>query len=198
MDKDNSKIRLFTGIPLDDRSRIRVADIASGLSEHLSGARWVDPVNYHVTLKFLGSCETAIIENAKPVIQGLSEFLPFTLEIGEVGAFPSVGSARIIWVGSHDVEGKAEKAYRVLDKGFAHCGIDRDKRKYHPHITIGRSRNKPVKITPDMLIPHQDKSILVVDRIVLYESSLMPKGAEYRIIEEIGPGAAKWPEQPGG
>ena len=61
--------RLFTGLEIP-------AEIAAELSQHrggLPGARWVDPANYHITLRFIGDIDQA---TARDLTLLLSESRP--------------------------------------------------------------------------------------------------------------------------
>src|SRR5476651_1757266 len=46
-------IRLFVGIALPPELRLRLSLLCSGVP----GARWVDPGNFHVTLRFIGEVD---------------------------------------------------------------------------------------------------------------------------------------------
>ena len=48
-------LRLFVGIPLPPEHRLKLSTICIGLH----GATWVDPGNYHVTLRFIGEIDEA-------------------------------------------------------------------------------------------------------------------------------------------
>ena len=43
-------LRLFSGIEIPDDIRIALAD----LRQPLPGARWIEPENFHITLRFAG------------------------------------------------------------------------------------------------------------------------------------------------
>ena len=54
-------MRLFVGIPFPDDVRDRLG----GLSGGLPGARWVDPGNLHISLRFIGEVPGGDIEEAE-------------------------------------------------------------------------------------------------------------------------------------
>src|SRR5258708_20550380 len=74
--------RLFTGLEIP----AEIGQTLSGLRGGLPGARWIDPENYHVTLRFIGDIDGAsaneiasmlVRVNRKPfevTVQGLSSF----------------------------------------------------------------------------------------------------------------------------
>jgi len=174
------------GLFLTGDVREFVSAIAAGLEREVAGVRWVPPDNLHVTLKFLGSCDTSQVERLVEVMGAAAGHLPLTLGIGHVGAFPSLASARVVWVGAHDLEGRVQKVYNVLDRGVARCGIPREKRPYRAHITIGRARKKPACIEPSLADGFDSEMKLEVGDIVLFESVLKSSGAEYKVLERVG------------
>ena len=58
--------RLFTGLEIPAEIRLRLAGYRGGLP----GARWVDPENYHMTLRFIGDIDDAM---AQDVVAALGE-----------------------------------------------------------------------------------------------------------------------------
>ncbi len=179
--------RLFTGISLTPEVRRFVAGISERLSTTIADVRWVPAENLHVTLKFLGACDhdqaSAIVE----AMHNAAKHLPVRLEVGGVGAFPSQRSARVLWVGAADLEDRIVKIYNVLDKGAEKCGFQRENRRYTPHVTIGRSRKKAVSLPADMQGGFIEELTMRASEIVLFESVLKSTGAEYKIVESVGP-----------
>ena len=49
-------LRLFVGIALPPQLKLRLSLLASGVP----GARWVDPGNYHLTLRFIGEVDEGV------------------------------------------------------------------------------------------------------------------------------------------
>ena len=179
--------RLFTGITLTPEIRRFVAGISEQLSTTIADVSWVPPENLHVTLKFLGGCDhdqaSAIVE----AMHNAAEHLPVRLQVGGVGAFPSQRSARVLWVGATDLEECIVKVYNVLDKGAEKCGFQRENRRYTPHVTIGRSRKKAVRLAPGLEESFTEKLTMKASEIVLFESVLKSTGVEYKIVESVGP-----------
>jgi 2'-5' RNA ligase len=170
--------RLFTAIPLSRDVRAHVASIALELSQGVEEVRWVPPENLHVTLRFLDMVGW---------MQKASAHLPFELDIGGVGGFPSQGSARVIWVGAIDETGAAGSVYDIIDKGAGKCGLGRESRRYRPHITVGRPRRHPVKISRDTAELFAGRFLkLEVNDIVLLKSVLKSTGAEYTEMQRVG------------
>lgn len=180
--------RIFTAVPLSDEARLHVAQLAGEAARAVEGVRWIPEANYHVTLRFIGACPVEKIEDLGSWIRKAARHLPVTLRIGGIGGFPSEGSARVIWVGAEDRVGTMRKVYNVLDKGADRCGFGRENRSYRPHVTVGRARKKPVRLTAD-LVEHANATppvLMEATEIVLYRSLLSREGAEYEVIDTSG------------
>lgn len=74
--------RLFTGLELPPDIAARLTELRGGLP----GARWIEPENYHVTLRFIGDIDN---RTADEVAEQLSEVqrAPFSLRFSGLGAF---------------------------------------------------------------------------------------------------------------
>jgi len=179
--------RLFTGISLTPEVRRFVAGLTERLSTTIADVGWVSPGNLHVTLKFLGACDNDQASRIVEIMHNAAEYLPLRLQVGGVGAFPSQRSARVLWVGTSDLEDRIVKVYNVLDKGAEKCGFQRENRRYTPHVTIGRSRKKAVRLAPGLEENFTEKLTMKASEIVLFESVLKSTGVEYKIVESVGP-----------
>lgn len=179
--------RLFTGLALSDEASEYTLDVIEALSAVVDGVRWVPRGNLHVTLKFLGNCEWSMVDTIAGSMREAASFLPLELTIGGVGGFPSEGSARVLWVGAEDVEGKLQKVYNILDRTARSCGFTRERRGYRPHVTIGRARKGTASIPEDLTPALERRLRMEVRDIILYGSVLKSTGAEYSILKRIGP-----------
>jgi 2'-5' RNA ligase len=84
--------------------------------------------DFHLTLRFLGE-----VQDPDPIIEKLKQvsFTPFKAEIGGIGAFPSLRSPKVIYVGAHapQFSGLVQRIDNAL-------GID--KKRFSAHITLAR------------------------------------------------------------
>ena len=63
-------LRLFVGIGFPPELKLRLSSLCSGVD----GARWVDPGNFHLTLRFIG-------ETAEDVAADIDEALASTTQM---------------------------------------------------------------------------------------------------------------------
>lgn len=187
-DVRRSPLRLFTGIALSEEVRGCVARIADRLGDEIEGVRWVPRENLHVTLKFLGDCDPGSVDGILEAMRPAREHLPLCLDVGGVSAFPSQPSARIIWVGADDRSGAAAALFTDLEGALRRLGFEKEKRRYRPHVTIGRARRSAIRLPEGIGDRFAEMLPLEVHDIVLYRSSLSSSGATYEIMGRAGPG----------
>lgn len=181
------RVRLFAGIELTRDVREYARGVTDRLSEGVGEVRWVPARNMHVTLKFFGLCEPGLIPRLAGVMMEASALLPLELNVGGTGGFPSQGSARVIWVRALDTSGRLSEVHGVIERGARRLGVEKERRAYSPHITIGRARKRPVRIPDDILDEETGPLVLDVSELVLFESVLKSTGAEYQVLRRVSP-----------
>ncbi|HEX7561158.1 MAG TPA: 2'-5' RNA ligase family protein, partial [Candidatus Humimicrobiaceae bacterium] len=77
--------------------------------------------------------------------------------------------------------------FKALENNLAKIQINKDERKFIPHITIARIRGKLNIGTADLIkkISLGYKGSIICSKITLFESRLKPAGADYIILEEF-------------
>lgn len=145
----------------------------------LAGARWVHPLDLHLTLAFLGprpSDEAPAILAAGAA--ALAALPPLDLTVTGLGAFPGLRAARVLWLGI-----QAGPALGVLVERLAPAmapfGLTRGG-PYRPHATLARLRS-PVAL-PDL--PPPEPFTARVDRARLLTGGPGP-GPRYRDLGEV-------------
>ena len=142
--------------------------------------RWTRPDTLHLTLHFFGEISEESLDKAGACMVSIeSLFSPFSLLFTGLGAFPSPDRARVFWLGvQSDI---LARLYRELIGRLAACGFEIEQRPFQPHITLGRSRGAPQQA--GHILSEEKETIageMTVDRLVLYESELLPGGAVHR------------------
>jgi 2'-5' RNA ligase len=103
----------------------------------IPGARWVDPGNFHLTLRFIGEVDEGVAADIDEALVRLRA-RRFTLQLAGTGVFGG-GKPRALWVG---VERHPELvALRDrIEKALIRIGLEPDQRKFAPHVTLARLR----------------------------------------------------------
>jgi 2'-5' RNA ligase len=141
-------VRLFIAINFDDETIARLISLRDELRSHGECGNFTATENLHLTLAFLGECDakqTADIKNA----MNEAAFEPFPISIERVGRFKRDGGD-IWWAGAQASKPLIGFQSDLTDKLIG-AGFLLDKRKYSPHITLGRevvTKAEPWQITP--------------------------------------------------
>lgn len=149
------------------------ADVTARLDSAFDGLRPVPPGAWHLTLRFLGDVDDAdaVQAAAKDAVAGHA-VMPCRVE--GVGGFPSDRKARVVWAG---VEAQGLAALeRDLREATADLGQPPGKRPFHPHVTLARAK-RPVDLTGVDDLRSVRFAQGVLDRVVLWRSTLTPEGA---------------------
>ncbi len=170
--------RLFIGLEIPDDVRQTLSLLRGGLP----GARWIDPENYHLTLRFIGDIESGLAHeivsmlgrvNRRPFearLDGLSSFggrKPRAI-VASVAALPSL------------LELQAE-----LERLMQRVGLEPEGRKYTPHVTLARLRDSSSRQVADYLSTRGlfRSAAFRVERFILYSSRASVGGGPY-VIED--------------
>ncbi len=178
------EIRSFVAIELDGAARSFLAAIIGELRPIPSEVKWVRPEGIHLTLKFLGNVKTAALPEIEHALEhALCAQKVFEIGISSVGAFPSLSRPRVFWAGVVDRTGVLVLLAAAVEDALEPLGFSREKRPYHPHLTIGRvqSAGRPSAELTTAVATRRDlkgPSFLARDA-VLFQSILKPSGAQY-------------------
>ncbi|MEE8392721.1 MAG: RNA 2',3'-cyclic phosphodiesterase [Rhodospirillales bacterium] len=171
-------MRLFVGVPLPQSVR----DKLSGLNAGLAGARWVDGENLHITLGFIGNVDN---QQALDIDDALSDirFQSFELGLAGLGCFESRRKVRALWAGVGESE-PLKRLKAKVDKALDGLGIDFERRKFKPHVTMARFRNVPAKKIVPYLETHNGftSASFPVNHFTLFRSHLSHSGARYEAL----------------
>ncbi|MFH0811769.1 MAG: RNA 2',3'-cyclic phosphodiesterase [Pseudomonadota bacterium] len=182
-------IRSFVAIPLEAEIVSRIEKIYKELKMLPADVKWVQPKSIHLTLKFLGSIEEEAIEGiAQAIQQGMKGFAPWTVAVNNVGAFPSLRNPRVVWIGIEDKGGQLITLQNRIEQAMSKLGFEPEKRKFSPHLTLGRVRSpRGKKELIQYLIDERERTFgdLKIDRVILFKSELRPSGAVYTALREF-------------
>jgi len=126
--------RLFTGLEIPPD----VGQALSSLRGGLPGARWIDPENYHLTLRFIGDVDDRIAQDVASML-GRVRRGAFELHFDGVTSFggrkPRAVIAAVPPVQALlDVQAEQERLMQRI-------GLAPEGRKYTPHVTLARLRD---------------------------------------------------------
>lgn len=173
-----TKVRSFVALPLPEATLRTIGKLQQELATALPGVRWVKPETIHLTLAFLGDIAEDSLEKLGRSMLSIGHLhSPVTATFSGVGAFPSRGRPRVVWLGL-DGGDTLSRLHEALNTELEFLQLPIDKRPFVPHLTLGRSR-KPIPGAGRILESFSDRNCgsAQLDRLVLYESRLGPQGA---------------------
>jgi RNA 2',3'-cyclic 3'-phosphodiesterase len=127
--------RLFTGIEIP-------ADIGLQLSAYrggLPGARWIDPENYHITLRFIGDIDERTAGEIFSILGDGRRRDPIAVTIDGLDTFGG-GRPRAVFARAastseiNDLQSEQERLVRRI-------GLPPERRRFTPHVTLARLRD---------------------------------------------------------
>ena len=136
-----SSMRLFIAVNFSVEVRTRLIALRDKLRANAGRGSFTAPENLHLTLQFLGECDAGQIAAAKAAMAEV-RFAPFDLSIDHVGCFKREDGD--IWWAAIAENGELLKLQCALADRLRLKGFVLEKRRYSPHITLGR------RVTTDM------------------------------------------------
>ena len=128
-------MRLFIAINFNGSTRSELVALRDILKLSSTKGRFTLDENLHLTLIFLGDCDSGQKDTAIAVMESVS-FEPFFIELDRIGRFKRNGSD-LWWAGVKESKQLLQLQQDLADK-LRHAGFSAEKRKYSPHITLGR------------------------------------------------------------
>jgi 2'-5' RNA ligase len=176
--------RIFTGLEIPQ-------SVADGLAMYrggLPGARWIDPENYHLTLRFIGDVDDGTTREVASLL-GRVRRTPFELRFDALSSFGGRRPRAVIATLAQTpalMELHAEHE-RLMQR----VGLEPEGRKYTPHVTLARLRDCSSRQVADYLATRALIAPLpfAVSRFVLFSSRSSVGGGPY-VVEAAYPLAA--------
>jgi len=181
-----SGARLFIAAEIPAELKRVYTSLREELRRVLPEGRWARAEGIHLTFKFLGTTpEDRIAPLAEAIGPIAAVAPPFTLVTSSPGVFGSRSRPRVLWLG---LEGDVEAAVRLSEKvetAVAPLGFEREQRPFRPHLTLARfDTARPVKLAPatvETIHRAMGGAEIRVSSLAVFESTLKPGGAEYRL-----------------
>lgn len=181
--------RIFVAVDISDEARRMAAAYIETLRNEFRQIRvgWDKPEKLHLTLKFLGETSENQLAELRKIIKTISrEISNFKLQIAETGVFPNARSARVLWIDVKDEAGNLAKINDLLEAECEKIGFAKEKRKFVPHLTVGRVRDseKAGELAKKHLENKFEPAEFEISEIVIYESKLLPTGSVYSVVSK--------------
>jgi 2'-5' RNA ligase len=176
--------RLFTGLEVPKE----IGQSLSMLRGGLPGARWIDPENYHITLRFIGDIDDRLAHDIAQLLDGVKR-RPFDVRFEELAAFGGRKPRAVI--AAVDPVSPLVELQAELERLMQRVGLEPEGRKYTPHVTLARLRDASSRDVADYLSTRGPLfgSSFRASRFVLFSARASTGGGPY-VIEADYPLAA--------
>ena len=182
-------MRAFIAVDLAPEIKTVLSDLLRKLKRIAPPAiHWAREESMHVTLKFLGEIDENQAAGISRVIATIAGETPaFSLTVRGAGTFPpSPRPPRVLWVGLEECP-PLLALQANLEAALEARGFPREKRPFHPHLTLGRIK-APGGLGAVLEAVRKNETSLwgemTAGELVLFRSLLRPSGAEYTPLEK--------------
>lgn len=174
-------MRLFAGIPVGGEIGTALAAFLRQWRAEPWPVRWVRDDGLHLTVKFYGEVAPEPAAALSAALEQATRGTPILpLQLGGIGAFPSLARAHVLWAGL-EAPPALELLVDRIERASAELGYDLEGRPFRPHVTLGRLRDNarlPLEAVRQLERVSPEGNF-VADRLVLYQSRPGPGGSTY-------------------
>jgi RNA 2',3'-cyclic 3'-phosphodiesterase len=177
-------MRLFIALDIPTEIGERLAGYMERARALAPEARWARVEGLHVTLKFVGHVDDAIVEQIKAALKSIKA-APFVVKFAGVGFFPNPNAARVFWAGVDGGESLPHVASSI-DSALEKLGFPRETKPYHPHLTLARTSSRPLRELRQLLDdPPPQFGTMTAREFFLYQSQPQKGGSKYTKLERF-------------
>ena len=181
-------MRTFIAVDFSPEIKEALAQAEAHLKYSGADVKWVEKDNIHLTLKFLGEVDEKKLEEIKIALEAIcGQTKPFDTQVHDLGAFPKIEYPRVIWAGIDKGATELKALAEKVDEALSKLGFEKETRAFAAHLTIGRVKSPKNKEKlkekmaayklPD-IPPHR------IDSVIIFKSTLTPKGSIYTKFHE--------------
>jgi 2'-5' RNA ligase len=197
-------IRAFLAVELPQVLLSRLAQVQQDLQTRLSRTlltnvriSWVRPAAIHLTIKFLGDMDEALIEPMRvAIMRAMEGHRTIQIPLERLGVFPRPQQPRVLWIGPSELWDQGDDAKRLtaLHQAVEECcrslGFAPEDRPLSPHLTLARIKEGEREfgqqlVRSGVMDNPIESGAFAVTSIVLMKSDLRPTGPVYTKLWEV-------------
>ncbi len=192
-------MRLFFGLPIDDKARKQIREAAASLGKQSPAVRLVRPENYHVTLHFLGEVPDSAVDACRSQMADAAGIVSGAIVLPSltIGSFPrsTRRPPRVVHFAAPDCPAPLDRLHRRLGQSLETVLNDINNGRgfsirggaFIAHVTIAyvkkRAEKNDLRLLPadiaELAATLEPVGPVSLGRLVLYQSTLTPNGSVY-------------------
>lgn len=178
--------RLFTGLEVPYDVQLALSLKRGGLF----GARWIDPENYHITLRFIGDVDNHVADEVSYELDRAANFEAFRIRLSHLGTFGG-DKPRALYAGVENNEA-LQHLQASHERVLRRVGLEPEARKFVPHVSLARLRGTSAIDVADFIhhAVHFAPLEFTVRRFVLFSSRNSVGGGPYLVEQSYSLAAA--------
>ena len=182
-------IRTFIAVDIPKEIKMELDRLISELRPLAPDIRWVRAANLHLTMRFLGDIPKGSIQGLSDCLrQSLKNFGAFEISLSQLGAFPSLRKARVIWIGGGEGADKLVSLAVAVENACLGDGFGPADKPFSPHLTIGRVKfpKGHEKLIEAIERMNFESPLFALAEVAIFKSDLSPSGPKYTRLDAIG------------
>jgi RNA 2',3'-cyclic 3'-phosphodiesterase len=171
--------RLFTGLEIPPDVALDLQIMQGGIP----GARWMNPSNYHLTIRFIGDIEQGLAREIALQLDHIT-FRPFLLRLKGVGLFGG-NKPHSLYAGVEE-NPELRRLHDVHERICQTLGLAAEHRKFLPHVTLARLKDADPRALQRWVEVHSlyATPTCEVNTFVLFSSRPLKGGGPYGVEAE--------------
>lgn len=179
-------IRTFIALEIPKNVLDFVLDLIKMNIKSFNKIKWENENKLHITLKFIGDFDESNVEKlSNDLVVLFNKFSKLDLQLDKFGFFNKDDFPKILWLGIKENE-NLNILMQNIDELTFHYGIEREKRKFKPHLTL--LRIKSLEFIDELNTLKEikfDNVNFIADKIHLFKSELLKTGSIYKSLKEF-------------
>lgn len=172
-------LRIFAGLAIPEPQQAHLKMLGGGLK----GARWIEPKNYHITLRFIGEVAPQDMDDIHLALQSVAA-APFEVLINDLGTFGR--PPKSLWAGVRSSpDEKIDELFRKIENALVKTGLEPERRNFTPHVTLARLRSVSASKVAAYMETRTNIGLepFIANSFSLFQSHLSAKGADYQQLQ---------------
>ncbi len=176
--------RLFFALKIPEDIKKKIFKLIDKIIPNREEYKWEKEEKIHLTLKFIGEVEENKVEKISQSLDFIENYIKLQCKLSDFGFFYKRGIAKILWV-SLSTDNSLYKLVDEINIALEQQSIPKEERKFKPHVTLLRMKNKESKDFINRFEKFQIPEIIfAADEVVLIKSDLLPDTSKYTVIKK--------------